>query len=138
MGPLALTLSFLHSALVDETTTAYIVHVCFSPDGRLLAAGATDGVIRVSCGTFILAIVIIVIIFEVNAQRSTISGALDLGHHQEAITQQFPGSHPDDLLGRFFIGREIDCLWVGRWYGEDLGYYGRIVEDSYSDRRRWG
>jgi len=83
-----LTLSLLHSTLVHETTVQFVLSVCFSPDGKLLATGAEDGVVRVSSGTFILAIVITVtIIFDVNAQHRTTSGALDLGHRQEANLQ---------------------------------------------------
>jgi len=73
-GALALTPSLLHSVLVDETAdytgVLYIWDVSFSPDGKLLATAAKDGVIRVSSRTFMLAIVIAVIVtFEPNAQH---------------------------------------------------------------------
>jgi len=60
MGPLALTPSLSHSALVDETSSATVWSVCFSPDGKLLATGVGDGVVQVGSGTFVLAIVIAV------------------------------------------------------------------------------
>ena len=41
--------SLLHSVLFDETTDGYRNwSVCFSPDGKLLATAAGDGVVRVS------------------------------------------------------------------------------------------
>ena len=57
MGPLALTPS-LHSDLVHEATSNCIWSVSFSPDGKLLATGAEDGVVRVSSRIIILVIVI--------------------------------------------------------------------------------
>ena len=69
--------------------------------------------VRVSSRLLMLAIVIVVfVVFEANAQHRTTSGALDLGHLQEANPQQFPGSHPADLLAHFLVGWEIDRLWV--------------------------
>ena len=91
MGPLALTSSLLHSVLVHETTSRAILSISFSPDDKLLATGAEDGVVRVSS---ILAIVIVVIIvFEANAQHRMIFGALDLGYRREANLQNIQGSH---------------------------------------------
>jgi len=44
-----LTPSLLHSVLVDEPENRYLKwSVCFSPDGKMLATGAADGVVRVS------------------------------------------------------------------------------------------
>ena len=137
MGPLVLTPSLLHSDLVDETTRAYIRSISFSPDGKSLATGSEDGV-RVSSRIFISAIVIVVIIvFEADAQHRMIFGALDLGHRREADPQRFPGSHPVYQLGRFLVGREIAHLWVELWYGDDLGYDGWVVEDPCNYRRCW-
>jgi len=77
MGPLALTSSSLHSSLTDETADKHFWSVCFSPDGKLLATGVWDGVIRVGSKTFVLAIVIAVtIIFEANAQHGATFGSL--------------------------------------------------------------
>jgi len=136
MRPLALTPSSSHSALVDENTNRFIWSVCFSPDGKLLATGAEDGVVRVSSRTFALAIVIAVtIIFEANAQHGATFGTLDLGYRREANTQRIPGSHQGGLLGRFLVGREIPRLWVERWY-EDLGDGGRVVEVPCKHRQR--
>jgi len=113
MGPLALTPSFSHSTLVHETTVKYILGICFSPNGKLLATEAWDGVVRVSSETFMLAIVTAAtIILEANAQHKTTSGALDLGHRQEENLQQFSGSHWVDPVACFLVGREIDHLWV--------------------------
>ena len=82
-GPLALTPSLLHSGLVHETMGGSIYSVCFSPDGKLLATGARDGVVRVSSRITILAIVIaVIIIFGANAQHGMVFGALDLGYRQ--------------------------------------------------------
>ena len=92
-GPLALTSSLLHSGLVHGTMSIY--SVCFSPDGKLLATGADDGVVRVSSRITILAIVIaVIIIFGANAQHGMIFGALDLGYCQGGNLQNIPGSHP--------------------------------------------
>jgi len=114
MGPLALTLSLLHSDLVDGMSK-WIRSVSFSPDSKLLATGADNGVIRVSSRIFILAIVIVaIIVFEVNAQHRMIFGALDLGHRQEPNSQQPPGSHRAGLLARFLVGRQIARLRVTR------------------------
>ena len=77
MGSLALTLSLFPSALIDETTAEYegllcTWAVCFSPDGKLLATAAEDGVVRVSSRTFVLVITALVtIISEPNAQHGT-------------------------------------------------------------------
>ena len=62
--------------------------------------------------------------------------ALDLGYCQQANPQQIPGPHPGDLFARFLIGREIYRLWVSRWYDEDLGHDGRVVEDPCNHRQR--
>ena len=73
MGSLALTLSLFPSVLVDETTEEHknilwILDVCFSPDGKLLATAGEVGVVRVSSRTFVLVITTAVIItFEQNA-----------------------------------------------------------------------
>ena len=113
MGPLALIPSLLHSTLVHKAAVEFILSVCFSPDGKLLATGAMDGVVRVSSGTFMSATAIIaIIVFEKNAQHRTTSGALDLGHCQEANPQQIQGSHKCDPLTCFLIRREIAYLWV--------------------------
>jgi len=141
MGSLALIPSLLRSALVHETANKTIWSVCFSPDGKLLATGATDGVVRVSSRTFVLAIVIAVtIIFEANAQHGATFGTLDLGYRHQANPQQIPGSHRGRLLCRFLVGREIPRLWVERWYDEDLGCGRRVVEDPCKHRQRscWG
>jgi len=136
METLALTPSLLHSVLVDSTAWECIWSVCFSPDGKLLATGAGDGVVRVSSRTFVLAIVIAVTItFEANAQRGATFGTLDLGYRHGANPQQIPGSHRGSLLGRFLVGREIPRLWVKGWYDEDLGDDGRVVEDPCKHRR---
>jgi len=84
MGPLALTPSLLHSDLVDETAdyteVLYIEDVCFSPDGKLLATAAEDGVVRVSTRTFVLVIATtVIIISELNAHHRTTSGAPRFG-----------------------------------------------------------
>ena len=135
MGPLALTLSSLHSILVDETVGQYRDwSVCFSPDGKLLATAASDGVVRVSSRIFMLAVAIAVIIFEVNAQHSATFGALDLGYCQEANPQQIPGSQWGGQLACFLVRWEICCLWVSRLYDEDLGYDGWVVEDPWKPR----
>jgi len=135
MGPLALTPSSLHSDLVHKRD---VLSVFFSPDGKLLATGAQDGVVRVSFGTLMLAIAIaVIIILEADAQHRTTSGALDLGHCQEANLQPFQGTHWADPIARFLVGREIDRLWVGRSYGEDLGYDRRIVKVPCNDRQQW-
>ena len=86
MGPLVLTSSLLHSVLVHATSEV-IYSVAFNPDGKLLATGAQDGVVRVSSRIIILAIVIAVIIFRENAQHRMIFGALDLGYRREANLQ---------------------------------------------------
>ena len=118
MRPLALTLSLLYSTLVHKATDNTVLSICFSPDGELLATGAMDGVVQVSSGTFISAIVIVVIIiFEPNAQHKTTSGALDLGCCQEANPQQSPGSHWQDGLftlslswdGRSLVSGSSNC-----------------------------
>ena len=94
MGPLALTSSLLHSVLVHETISRAIRGISFSPDDKLLATGAEDRVIRVSSRTFMSAIIIVVIIvFEANAQHRMIFGALDLGYRREANLQNIRGSH---------------------------------------------
>ena len=87
MGPLALTPSLLHSVLIDGTANI-TTSVCFSPDGKLLATAAVDGVVRVSSTILMLAIFIaVIIIFEPNAQHRSNFGPLDLGHRQEANPQ---------------------------------------------------
>jgi len=141
MGLMALTPSLLYSVLVDETASAIIWSVCFSPGGRLLATGAKDGVVRVSPRTPVLAIVVaVIVIFEPNVQHSTTFGALDLGYLWEANPQHISGSHQGCLLARFLVGREICRLWVGRWYDEDLGCDGWVVEDPSNHRQQkcWG
>ena len=128
MGPLALTPSLLHSVLADETAENFFWSVCFNPDGKLLATGAEDGVVRVSSRTPALAIVIAVtIISEAKPQHDATFGTLDLGYRHEANPQRISGSHQGGLLGRFLVGREIPRLWVARWYDEDLGDDGRVV-----------
>ena len=137
MGPLDLTPSFFHSVLVDETAFRSVWSVCFSPDGKLLATGTHDGAVQVSSTTPMLATIIaVIIIFEPSAQHRTF-GALDLGYCRGADLQQFSGSHSDNLLARFLVGREIAHLRVERWYGEDPGYDGWVVEDPCNDRRHW-
>ena len=69
--------------------------ISFSPDDKLLATGAHDGVIQVSSRIFMSAIIMVVIIvFEANAQHRMIFGALDLGYCREANLQNIQGSHP--------------------------------------------
>ena len=80
MGSLALTLSLFPSVLIDETTEEYedilyILDVCFSPDGKLLATAGNDMVVRVSFRTFVLITTPVTIISEPNAQHGTTSGA---------------------------------------------------------------
>jgi len=88
MGSLALIPSLLHIALVHEPVNKIIWSVCFSPDGKLLATGAEDGVIRVGPRTFVLAIVLAVtIIVEANAQHGATFGTLDLGYRHQANHQ---------------------------------------------------
>ena len=112
-GPLALTPS-LHSDLVHGATSRYIRGVSFSPDGKLLATGADDAAVRVSSGTFVSAIVIVVImVFEANAQHSTFFDTLDLGYRQEANLQNIQGSHRFSPLGHFLVGWGVGFLWVG-------------------------
>ena len=112
MGPLALTPS-LHSDLVPKATSKSIISVSFSPDGKLLATGAKDGVIRVSSGTFVSAIIIVVImVFEANAQHRTFFGTLDLGYRQEANLQNVPRSRRNGPLGHFLVGWGVGFLWV--------------------------
>ena len=136
MGPLALMPRLLYSFLIDTNADEYVWSVCFSPDSKLLATAAEDGVVRVSLGTFMLAIVFaVIVIFEANAQYRTTFGVLGLGHRQEASAQQIQGSHPGHPLGSFLVGREIPRLWVGRSYNEDLGYDGRVVEDHCNHRQ---
>jgi len=138
MGLLALTPSLLHSVLVHETMAKVIRSVCFSPNGRLLATGAEDGVVRVSSRIIMLEIVVVVIIFfEANAQHRMMFGALGLGHRQGVDPQQIPGSHQVDLLARFLVGREIARLWVCRLYGKDLGLGcdWLVVEDPCNHRQ---
>ena len=114
MGPLALTSSLLHSALVHGTTSKAIMSISFSPDAKLLATGAEDGVVRVSSRIIILAIVIVVIIvFEANAQHRMIFGALDLGYRRETYLQNIQGSHRVNPLGHFLVGWGVGFLWVG-------------------------
>jgi len=109
--------------------------VCFSPDNKLLATGAGDGVVRVGSRTFVLVIFIAVtIIFEANAQHGATFGTLDLGYRHQANPQRTPGSHRG-LLCRFLVRREIPCLWVKRRYDEDLGDDEQIVEDLEDDGR---
>ena len=68
--------------------------ISFSPDNKLLATGAGDRVIRVSSRIFMSAIIMVVIIvFEANAQPRMIFGALDLGYRREANLQNIQGSH---------------------------------------------
>jgi len=94
MGPLGLTPSLLHSDLVPKTPGGRVYSVSFSPDGKLLATGAEDGVVRVSSRIIILATVIaVIIIFGANAQNRMIFGALDLGYRQEANLQNIRESH---------------------------------------------
>ena len=113
MGPLALTPS-LHSDLVHEAISKSIRCISFSPDGKLLATGAGDGVVRVSSRITILAIVIaVIIIFGANAQHRMTFGTLDLGYHQEANLQNIPGSHRCSPLGYFLVGWGVGSLWVG-------------------------
>ena len=126
----------LHSILVNEATAGFFWSVCFSPDSKLLATGAGDGVVRVSSRAFTLARIIAVVIFQANAQRRTTLDTLDLGYCQEANPQKIPGSHPGDPLARVLVGREIACLRVGRLYDEDLGYDRRVVEDPSNHRQR--
>jgi len=134
MEPLALTPSSLYSELVHRAREV-TKSVCFSPDGKLLATGASPGDIRVSSRTFVLAIVIAVaIIFEANAQHGATFGTLGLGYRHGATPRQTPAS-PALLLGRFLVGREIPRLWVGRWYDEDLEDDGRVVEDPCKHRQ---
>jgi len=129
MGSLALIPSLFHSSLAHKPVNIITRSVCFSPGGKLLATGAVDGVVRVSSRTFVLAIVLAVtIIVEANAQHGATFGTLDLGYRHQANHQQIPVSQRG-LLCRFLVGREIPCLWVERWYDEDLGNDGRIVED---------
>ena len=63
---------------------------------------------------------------------------LDLGYRREANLEQISGSHLRCQLRRFLPGREIGRLWVVRWYDEDLGYDGRVVEDPCNRCRCWG
>ena len=126
----------LHSILVNEATAGFFWSVCFSPDSKLLATGAGDGVVRVSSRAFTLASIIAVVIFQANAQRRTTLDTLDLGYCQEANPQKITGSHPGDPLARVLVGREIACLRVGRLYDEDLGYGRRVVEDPSNHRQR--
>ena len=85
MGSLALTLSLFPSVLIDETTEEYedilyILDVCFSPDGKLLATAGDDRVVQVSSRTFVLVITALVtIISEPNAQHGTTFGAPRFG-----------------------------------------------------------
>ena len=141
MGPLALTPSFLHSVLVDETVDynngQYIWDVCFSPDGRLLATGVGDGMVQASFRALTMAIVFAVIIISGRMLNIATFCALDLGYRRRADPRQIPGSHPSGLLGRFLVGREIPRLRVCRSYDENLGYDGRVVEDLRNHRQRW-
>jgi len=121
----------------DETAEKFIWSVCFSPSGKLLATAASDGVVRVSSRTFVLAAVVVVtIIFEANAQHGATFGTLDLGYCHEANPQRISGSHQGGLLGRFLVKREIPRFWVVRWYDEDSGDDGRVVEDPRKHRQR--
>ena len=89
MGPLALTPQLLHSVLFDTNANEYVCSVCFSPDGKLLAAAAEDGVVRVSPRTFMLAIFFAVVaIFGAGTQHRTTFGALGLGHRRKANPQE--------------------------------------------------
>ena len=79
-----LTPSLLHSVLFDETADnadeTYIMSVCFSPDGKLLATAGGDKVVRVSSGASVLVIATaMVITSEPNAQHRTTFGAPRFG-----------------------------------------------------------
>lgn len=74
------------------------------------------------------------IILETSAQRITAFGSIDLGHRQEEDPQQIPGSHTRDILPRVLVGREADCVRVGRSDDEDLGYDRRELEDACDHR----
>ena len=47
-------ISYLQDDTVDKDGDLYIRSVCFSPDGKLLATGAEDKLIRVSCSNAFL------------------------------------------------------------------------------------
>jgi len=112
MGPLALTPPLLHSDLVHENKSKVIRSVCFSPDGKLLATGAEDGVVRVSSRIMLAIFITIIIIFGANAQHRMVFGTLDLGYQQAANLQNIPGSHQYSPLGHFLAGWVVGFLWV--------------------------
>ena len=114
MGPLCLTPSSLHSNLDHGTVRRRIYSVSFSPDGKFLATGAGDGVVRVSSRIIVLAIVIaVVVVFEASAQHRMVFGALYLGYRQEANLQKIQGSHRDSPFSHFLVGWGVGFLWVG-------------------------
>ena len=117
--------SVLVHGTADNMEDLFIMSICFSIDGKLLATGAGDGIIRVRSIVYTLHSCHNIRCFriEMRAHHAGIFGATDLGYRQEASPQHVPGSHSRDLLSRVLVRWEVDCFWVGRPHNEDLGYY---------------
>lgn len=113
--------------LTDNTTNQdgdlYIRSVCFSPNGKFLATGAEDKIIRVSSACECVPV-------------SATNIELGLGHCHQAHPSPVLWPRAGHLLSRLRVRRTSHRLWFRRPHNQTLGHPREPVHSHSPDRGR--